>query len=72
MSKILLCTFISAVCVVATIPTIVTVVFNTASSEPASKWVVVTTIQYPTSDVKKMCAQAAQDPDLEMVAVADQ
>ena len=68
-SKILL-TFISAVCV-ATIPTILLTVFHTATGEPASKWVVVTSIQYPTSDVKKMCAQAAQDPDLEMVVVAD-
>ena len=41
------------------------------NNPPASNWVVVTSIQYPTEDVKSMCAHAAKDPDLEMVVVAD-
>ena len=41
------------------------------NTPPASNWVVVTSIQYPTEDVKSMCAHAAKDPDLEMVVVAD-
>jgi hypothetical protein len=35
------------------------------------KWVVITSIQSPTSDVKKMCAFAAQALDVNMVVVAD-
>jgi hypothetical protein len=42
-----------------------------ARHDKASKWVVITSIQYPTDDVKAMCAAAGKDPDLQMVVVAD-